>query len=91
MENTFSIYVINVLWQVVAAKRFDPDSSESRRMMERLNKRFRRGLNDMRLWPELSPYLPLTSADEHMLDMKATMRECIEEHISEHREDEPPR
>jgi hypothetical protein len=80
IDSTFNVYVVNVLWQVVASRRFDPASLESRRMMERINDRFRKGYRQMRPFPELNPYLPLTEADRHMLDMKAMMRELIKEH-----------
>ena len=34
VDSVFNIFVINVLWQIVASKRFDPASEASRNMMQ---------------------------------------------------------
>ena len=38
MKGTFSTAVINVLWQIVASKRFDPDAQDTKEMMDMLNR-----------------------------------------------------
>ena len=90
VDSAFNIFVINVLWQIVASKRFDPASEASRKMMQALNDKFRKGA-EMRPFPELNPYLPLTRQDLHMLGMKRMMREHIEEHLQDYSQDSEPR
>ena len=38
MKGTFSTAIINVLWQIVASKRFDPDAQDTKEMMDMLNR-----------------------------------------------------
>ena len=59
-------------------------------MMRALNDKFRKGA-EMRPFPELNPYLPLTRQDLHMLGMKRMMREHIEEHLQDYSQDSEPR
>ena len=45
MDSTFNIAIINVLWQIVASKRFDHDAKDTQQMMNVLNKQFKAGLD----------------------------------------------
>ena len=59
-------------------------------MMRALNDKFRKGA-EMRPFPELNPYLPLTRQDLHMLGMKKMMRDHIEEHLADYSPDSESR
>ena len=58
--------------------------------MQALNDKFRKG-SQLRPFPELNPYLPLTKDDLHILSMKRMMREHIEEHLRDYSPDSEPR
>ncbi|QQP48822.1 Cytochrome P450_ family 2 subfamily j_ polypeptide 6, partial [Caligus rogercresseyi] len=37
MNSNFNVSIINVLWQIVAAQRFDPEEPSTKERMEHLN------------------------------------------------------
>ena len=41
MENNFSASIINVLWQIVASKRFEPDHPDTKALMNIVNSQFK--------------------------------------------------
>ncbi len=45
IESTFNTSIINVLWQIVASTRFDPDSPKTKEVMDCLNEPFKVGFN----------------------------------------------
>ena len=83
MNSTFNTAIINVLWQIVASRRFDPDSSDTKRMMSLLNLQFKSG-GQTRLknfFPLLRKALPYDEIDKSFFEMKAMMREMIRDHM----------
>ncbi len=47
IESTFNASIINVLWHIVASKRFDPESPRTKEVMGKLNKVFKSGFNPL--------------------------------------------
>ena len=43
IQGTFNTSIINVLWQIVASKRFDPDAPDTADIMRMLNEPFKTG------------------------------------------------
>eukprot|EP00093_Oithona_nana_P013662 13662.XXX_526995_528524_1 [CDS] Oithona nana genome sequencing. len=81
MRGTFSTAVINVLWQIVASKRFDPDAQDTKEMMDMLNRQFTSGNQRSFLPGFLGPFLPYNDFDKSVLAMKDLMKQLIEEHL----------
>ena len=84
MDSTFNTAIINVLWQIVASKRFDPDSSDTKRMMSLLNMQFKSGsqVKPKSLFPLLRRILPFDEREKSFFEMKAMMRELIRDHMA---------
>ena len=80
MEQMFNVYVINVLWQIVASKRFDPDDMETQTMMNMINVRFKKKLSVRAFFPQLRPYLPYSPTDKVTIKLKDYMSKLIEDH-----------
>ena len=53
MDSTFNVAIINVLWQIVASKRFDPNAEDTKRMMALLNMQFKAGFKAFNFFPFL--------------------------------------
>ncbi len=47
IESTFNAGIINVLWHIVASKRFDPESPKTKEIMGTLNRMFKTSLNPL--------------------------------------------
>ena len=81
MESTFNVAIINVLWQIVASKRFDPKADDTKRMMALLNMQFKTGFKAFNFFPFLRRIMPATEIDKSFFEMKAMMRAMIKEHM----------
>eukprot|EP00095_Tigriopus_kingsejongensis_P011335 snap_masked-scaffold1422_size42147-processed-gene-0.1 protein:Tk11335 transcript:snap_masked-scaffold1422_size42147-processed-gene-0.1-mRNA-1 annotation:"cytochrome p450 2aa2" len=88
---TFNAPVVNVLWQVVASTRFDPNAQKTKDMMEKLTERFKAGLTWSSAFPFLNRYLPLSKFNQDLLDFKAMIRKEVIAHEQDHDPDLPPR
>ena len=81
INSTFNAAIINVLWQIVASKRFEPDHPDTERMMAMLNAQFKAGIRPVFFVPHfLGKYVPLQDVDHYLLEMKSMMRKLISEH-----------
>ena len=81
MESTFNVAIINVLWQIVASKRFDPNAADTKRMMYLLNMQFKTGFKFFSSF--LRRILPPSEVDKSFFEMKAMMRGLIKEHLAD--------
>ena len=81
IKNTFHTAIINVLWQIVASKRFDPDHPETQQIIEMLNYTFQNFSLLIQLYPSLSKFLPLRKEDQSLHQMKTMMKNMIYEHL----------
>ena len=80
MKGTFNTAIINVLWQIVASKRFDPDAQDTLEMMDMLNRQFTSGndSNIRTLFPIfLGRFFPLDDFDTSLFAMKKLMKQLI--------------
>ena len=90
MKGNFNAAIINVLWHIVASKRFDPDAEDTKEMMEKLNKIFASGFNIRTLFPDfLGQFFPYSEEDKSTLEMKEVMKNLIDEHIADIDHDNP--
>ena len=89
MDGTFNTAIINVLWQIVASKRFDPEAADTKRMMALLNMQFKSGFKFVNFFARLKPFLPPNEIDKSFHEMKAMMQELIEDHLTDIDYDNP--
>ena len=91
MDGTFNIAIINVLWEIVASKRFDHNASDTKQMMDLLNKQFKAGLDVLNfIFPRLPRnILPMTGKTELILQVKSMIRELIKDHLIDVQYDHP--
>lgn len=88
MDSTFNVAIINVLWQIVASKRFDPHASDTKRMMTLLNTQFKAKFNPIMVFYWLRRIFPLEQ-DKCVFELKNIMRELIKEHLADIDYDNP--
>ena len=81
MDSTFNVAIINVLWQIVASKRFDPKAADTQRMMALLNMQFKSGFKAFNFFPILRRIMPASEIDKSFFEMKSMLRGLIEEHM----------
>ena len=92
ISTTFNVAIVNVLWQIVASKRFDPDAEETKDYMEKLNRFFRGGNLHIYMFMEfLRPFGPYTKSDYLNFELKDMFRKTIKAHLEDHDPDAPPR
>ncbi len=84
--------MINVLWQIVADRRFRPKDAETQDMMETVNALFAKdNYKALSLFPELRKYMPYTEMDRKLFRVKRYMRQIVEEHEEDFDESATPR
>ena len=70
--------------------RFDPDTQDTQKMMEMLNKQFKNGFSIRRFFPTfLGQFLPFGEHENAILEMKQMMRDLIKEHLKDIDYDNP--
>ena len=89
MDSTFNVAIINVLWQIVASKRFDPKAADTQRMMALLNMQFKSGFKAFNFFPILRKIMPATEVDKSFFEMKSMLRGLIEDHMADIDYDSP--
>ena len=90
IEGTFNIPVVNVLWQIVASYRNDPELEENKIFMERLGKFFSQGMHPIEMIPYIGYIRPYTARELNVLEMKKLFKRRIREHQADFNEmDEP--
>ena len=63
MKHTFNTAVVNVLWQIVTSKRFDPDHPETKQMIEMLDAQLK-SMTHRKMLGNLLQSLPLKKSDK---------------------------
>ena len=90
MDSTFNNGIINVLWQIVASKRFDPKMPETKALLNRINRIMSDGFTYKMFLPEfLAKNLPLDYYDRGVLELNNTTHELIKEHMVDLDPDHP--
>ena len=79
-EGFFNFPIINILWQIVASKKYNPNSPETNKIMQMLTKFFKQGFPLLDFVPALRPFLPYTEIDKNVFAIKDTIRKQIYEH-----------
>ena len=92
IDTIFNFPIINILWQIVASKKYDPNLLESKTMMKKISKIFQVGppALDYILQP-VRYFLPLFKVDQMTLDLKNMFREQVQELEHEYNVGEEPR
>ena len=86
ISSTFNFPIINILWQIVASKKYDPELPESKEMMSKVSRLFELGIPVLDfLVSSMRHRLPLLSVDKLTLDLKSLFREQIQEHDNEYK------
>jgi len=82
MDTNFNVAVVNVLWKIVASKRFDPQAADTKRMMSLLNMQFKDEFPFiLNLFPGLRRFFP-PPVDKAIFEIKNMIREIIKEHMA---------
>lgn len=89
MTGTFNTAIINVLWQIVASKRFEHDAPDTKQMMDLLNLQFSSGIQLAQLMPKVAKFLPASEKDKSFVVMKNMMRGLINDHLKDIDYDQP--
>ena len=89
MNGTFSVAIINVLWQIVASQRFEPENPETKVIMDMVNSQFQTGVIQFMIRPFFSQFLPHTKLDQDFFYMKSMIRKLISEHLQDIDYDNP--
>lgn len=88
MKHTFNTAVVNVLWQIVTSKRFDPDHPETKQMIEMLEAQLK-SMTHRKMLGNLLQYLPLKKSDKSVIEHKSMMKKFISEHLEDIDYDHP--
>ena len=84
MRGNFNAAIINVLWHIVASKRYDPDAEDTKEMMDKMTKIFAAGFSFRNFFPDsLGQFLPYDDNDRNTIEMKEMMKGLIEEHLAD--------
>jgi len=88
MKHTFNTAVVNVLWQIVTSKRFDPDHPETKQMIEMLEAQLK-SMTHRKMLGNLLQYLPRKKSDKSVIEHKSMMKKFISEHLEDIDYDHP--
>ena len=80
IDSLFNFPVINILWQVIASRKYYPDEPETKEMMGKIHEYYQHGPSLMNFVPFIRPYVPLLREDILILSMKQMIRDQITEH-----------
>ena len=89
IKNNFNTAIINVLWQIVASKRFDVDHPDTQKLMEQLNCIFKNAPSKRRFLGDYEKFLPFRDVDIYTLEMKSMIKTLITEHLQDIDYDNP--
>ena len=90
-EGFFNFPIINILWQIIASKKYNPSSVETQKIMHMLTKFFKQGFPLLDFVPAIRPYVPYSEIDRNVFAIKETIRKQIEEHERTMNAEEEPR
>ena len=83
VDSIFNFPIINVLWQIIASKKYDPHVPESKFMMTKVSRLFQEGPTNIYILvqsPFLRSLLPQLQQEKDELDLKEMFRQQILEH-----------
>jgi len=82
INSTFNTAIINVLWQIVASKRFDAKDKDTKIIMDTINDMVSSGFAVKSFLPTfLAKILPLDNVDQGFIFLKKVMYELVQEHL----------
>ena len=85
-DTLFNFPIINILWQIVASKKYEPDLPESKKMMQKVTQLFQAGIPVLDfLMAPLRHRLPLLKEDKMTLDLKALFQHQVQQHVKENK------
>ena len=88
-ETTYNTAIINVLWQIVASKRLEPDTPETNEIIGLLDMQFKAGFSFATFFAALKKFLPPNKIDQSFHKIKAMMRKMITDHLNDIDYDNP--
>ena len=91
MDGIFNVPIVNILWRIVASKRNDPTSTETKLFMQKLTRFFSRGPHPIQFIPYIQSYRPWTAQEKNAFSMKDMFRDQIIEHLREYNDSDEPR
>ena len=87
-----NVAVVNVLWQMVASKRFDPGARETVEILDIVFRRFATSPFDVTaFFPVLKRFLPASQSDKDLFKIYDFMRRQINDHEANLDVNAPPR
>ena len=90
-EGFFNFPIINILWQIIASKKYNSSSVETQKIMHMLTKFFKQGFPLLDFVPAIRPYVPYSEIDRNVFAIKETIRKQIEDHKRTMNAEEEPR
>ena len=90
-DSLFNFPIINILWQIVASRKYNPDEPETKAMMNKIREFFEHGPSFINFIPFIRPYVPYQTEDKLMFAMKRMFREQITEHENTFDEEDEPK
>ena len=85
IEDTFNFLVINILWQIVASRKYDPNLKESKAMMKKISVVFKEGPTILDVFtqsPFIRSLIPV-ELEKAKKELKEMFRQQILEHENE--------
>ena len=78
INSTFNVSIINILWQIIAGYRFDPDSQETKELMSYLNEVYTNGYSILHYLPIARYFIKKDERMENMFKTKEFFRSQIQ-------------
>ena len=79
-DGFFNFAVVNVLWQIVATDKLDPNDEEKQRIVQMLCKFNRKGHRLVDFVSIFRPFVPYDEGDRNVFTLKDTIRQQVHEH-----------
>merc|ERR1711944_383393 len=70
IDYIFNFPIINILWQIIASKKYDPGLPETKKMMNKISKFFQHGPSILNFIPFIRALIPALEEDKLTFDMK---------------------
>merc|ERR1712141_91915 len=83
IKSSFNTAVLNVLWQIVASKKFDPDHPETKEVIMLMNAQAENRYSKSMFFPTLFKILPFRDVDIKLFRLKEIMGKYVREHLQD--------
>ena len=80
MKNNFNAALINVIWQIVASKKFDPEDEQTKYIIDLMKAQSKNRYSKIMFFPTLFKILPFREVDKKLFELKAIMERFVLEH-----------